>query len=155
MKKIIILALLFSSICNSQTKAETIDWLNLKLTEYPDKLNGEYIIKIQNDKDWGEVITVDVQNGNFKEVSEHYSFLPKNILSVTTTKSFRTDGKLGLVISAKGDNIYLNGKKFVSKIDVLCGEAPNETVLRMQKGIIHLLNLMGNPIKIPKELFTN
>ena len=147
--------LLIFNVGYSQTKEETIDWLNLKFKENVDKLNGEYSIKIQNHKDWGEVITIDVKNGYFKDVNEHYSFLPKNISSVTTTKSFRTDGKLGLIVFAKGDNIYLNGKEFVNKIDIFCGEASNETVIRMQKGIIHLLNLMGNPIKIQKELFTN
>ena len=157
MKKIIILMLLFSSAIYSQTKQETIDWLNLKLREHSDGLMGQYSIKIQNEKDWGEVlvITVHVKNEYMGERYDYYSFLPKNIASVTTTKKFRTDGKLGLVITAKGNNIYTDNKELVNEIDIMCTAAPDETIIRMQKGIIHLLNLMGNPIKSQKELFTN
>lgn len=155
MKKIIILMLFIFNFGHSQTKEETIDWLNLKLKENKDRLNGECSIKIQNEKDWGEVIIIDINDGYFGHKNDIYSFLPKNISSVITTKKFRTDEKLGLIVFAKGDNIFLNGKDFVNKIDVFCGEASNETVIRMQKAIIHLLNLMGNPIKVQKELFTD
>lgn len=157
MKKLIILTFLFSCIGYSQTKQETIDWLNLKLRENTSGFMGQYSIKIQNETDWGEtlVVTVHVNNAYMNERYDYYSFLPKNISSVSTTKKFRTDGKLGLIIAAKSDNIYYNGREFVDKIDILCTEAPDETIIRIQKGIIHLLNLMGNPLKAPKELFTN
>ena len=157
MKKITILFLFILNFSYSQTKEETINWLNLKLKENSDSYMGEYSIKIQKDKDWGEtlVISVRIKNDYMSEHYEQYSFLPKNITSVITTKKFRNDGKLGLIISAKGENIYLNSKKFVSEIEILCTPAPDETIIRIQKGFIHLLNLMGNPIKITKELFND
>lgn len=155
MKRIIILILLISNIGFSQTKKETIDWLNLKLAEYTDSYMGEFSLNIQNDKDWGEVINIKVRIENeYMPLSyTNYAFLAKNIESVITTKKFRTDGNLGIIIKAKKDNIYRDKKEFVNSINIYCIEAPKETIIRMQKGIIHLLNLMGNPITTPKELF--
>ncbi len=157
MKKIIILILLISNTSFSQTKKETLDWLNLKLSEYTDSFMGEYSINVQNDKDWGEIVTIKVRvkNDYMAESFTNYTFLAKNIESVITTKKFRTDGSLGIIIKAKGNNIYKDGKEFVNNIDIYCTESPNETIIRIQKGIIHLLNLMGNPITTQKELFTD
>ncbi len=88
---------------------------------------------------------------------ERYVFLPKSIKTVMTTKKFRTDGKLGLMIKSYSNNIYSTEAKgkLVNEIPIYCNPAPDETIKRMQKGIIHLLNLMGNPIKQSKELFKN
>lgn len=157
MKKFLLLIVLISQISFSQTKEETIDWLNIKFNEYTDSYMGEYKIEIKNDPSWGETlfISVRIKNEYMSEHYNYYSFLPKNIISVSTTTKFRTDGKLGLLITAKGNNIYYNNKEFVNKIEVYCIPAPNETIIRIQKGILHLLNLMGNPIKEQKELFVN
>lgn len=157
MKKIIVLFVLLSHLGFSQSKEETLNWLNFKLSEYTDSFMGEYSIYVENDKNWGEIINIKVrvQNDYTAENFTNYSFLPKNIESVITTKKFRTDGKLGLIIKAKGNNIYKDKMEFVDDIEIYCLEAPDETIIRIQKGIIHLLNLMGNPISIQKELFTD
>jgi len=157
MKKIIIGLLLISQVGFTQSKQETIDWLNQKFKENTDPYMGEYSIKIKNEIDWGEtlIITKRVKNQYMGESFEYYLFLPKNISSVITTSKYRNDGKLGLLITAKGENIYVNNEHFTSEIEILCIPAPDESIIRMQKGIIHLLNVMGNPIKSQKELFTN
>lgn len=153
-KSILLLILLISYSTFSQTKQETIDWLNVKLKENSDSFMGEFKIEINNNSDWGEtlLITQKIQNSIMNK-SYYYSFLAKNIESVVTTSKYRTDGKLGILISAKGENIYLNNNEFVDEIKIYCLPTSDDTIIRMQKGIIHLLNLMGNPLKAPKELF--
>ncbi len=57
MKKIIIIGfVLLLNMGYSQTKQETIDWLNMKLLEYTDTFLGEYSIETVNSKDWGEMV---------------------------------------------------------------------------------------------------
>lgn len=138
----------------SQTKQETIDWLNMKLKEQTDSFMGEYKIEIKNDPSWGETLLITKKvNNSILNKNYYYSFLPKNIESVVTTSKFRTDGKLGLLIVAKGDNIYYDNNEFVNEIKIYCKPTSDEIIIRIQKGLIHLLNLMGNPLKTPKELF--
>ncbi len=156
MKKLFIISTLFLSfLSNSQTKQETIDWLNMQFKEHTDSFMGEYKIEIKTDPSWGEtlLISVRIENQYMSKWYKYYSFLPKNIESINTTTAFRTDGKLGLLIKAKGSNIYYNSKEFVDEIEIYCKETPDEKIIRMQKGLIHLFNLMGNPLKTPKELF--
>lgn len=158
MKKFIIfVTILLSNIGFAQTKQETVDWLNLKLLEYTDSFMGEFSINVENDSDWGEVIVVKkrVSNEYMRERYHTYTFLPKNISAVITTSKFRTDGQLGIQIISKNSNIYFDGNEFVSNIDILCDSGSDEAIRSMQKGIIHLLNLMGNPVTTPKELFKN
>ena len=157
MRKITILLLLISNICLAQSQQETIDWLNQKFKEHTDSFMGEYSIGITQEKGWGEALTIikRVKNEYMPESFTSYTFQTKNISSVLTTSKFRSDGKLGIIISAKDKNIYMSTKQLTNEIEILCLPAPDETIISMQKGIIHLLNLMGNPIKLQKELFTN
>ncbi len=158
MKKLIfIIVILASNLSSAQTKQETLDWLNLKLLEYTDSFMGEFSINVENDPSWGEIIVIKSRVSN-EYMSEHYqiyTFLPKNISAVITTSKFRTDGQLGIQIISKKSNIYYNGNEFVSSVDIFCDSGSDEAIMRMQKGIIHLLNLMGNPLTTPKELFKN
>lgn len=154
-KTILLFAILLSNFSNAQSKQETIDWLNLKLKEYTDSFMGEFSMQIKNEPGWGDTVVISsrVENEYMASRIDTYSFLATNITAVVTTSKFRTDGKLGIQIISNGGNIYYNKKEFVKDIDILCKPAPDETIIRMQKGIIHLLNLMGNPITEPKELF--
>lgn len=156
MKKIIILFLLISNICLAQSQQETIDWLNQKFKEHTDPFMGEYSIEITQEKGWGEALTIiqQVKNEYIPESFTSYTFQTKNISSVLTTNKFRSDGKLGILITANSKNIYMSTKQLTNEIEILCLPAPDEAIIRMQKGIIHLLNLMGNPIKMQKEFFT-
>jgi len=156
MKKISIILLLISNICLAQSEQETIDWLNQKFKEHTDPFMGEFSIEITQEKGWGEALTITqrVKNEYMAESFTSYTFQTKNISSVLTTSKFRSDGKLGILITAKDKNIYISTKQLTNVIEILCLPAPDETIIRMQKGIIHLLNLMGNPIKMQKELFT-
>jgi hypothetical protein len=152
MKKLFIISTLFLSFLSySQTKQETIDWLNMQFREHTDSFMGEYKIEIIN----GETLLISarVENAYMSKWYQYYSFKPKDIESVNTTSAFRTDGKLGLLIKANGSNIYYNNKEFVDEIKIDCIASPDESIIRMKKGLIHLLNLMGNPLKAPKELF--
>ena len=154
-KKFLILILFTSLIAHCQTREETIDWLNTKFKEHTSAFMGEFKIQIVNDPNYGEILQLSakVENAYMSKWYRNYSFLPKNIESVNTTTAFRTDGKLCLLIRAKGSDIYYNNKEFVEEIDIDCTPSADEEIIRMQKGLIHLLNLMGNPLKLPKELF--
>lgn len=152
--KFLILVLFTSLIAHCQTRAETIDWLNIKFKEHTSAFMGQFNIKVVNDPNYGEILQVSakVENAQMSKWYRNYSFLPKNIESVTTTTAFRTDGKLGILITAKGSDIYYN-KEFVEQIEIDCIASADEEIIRIQKGLIHLLNLMGNPLKLPKEFF--
>ena len=102
MKKLFIISTLFLSFLSySQTKQETIDWLNMQFREHTDSFMGEYKIEIKTDPSWGEtlLISVRIENQYMSKWYKYYSFLPKNIESINTTTAFRTDGKLGLLIN--------------------------------------------------------
>lgn len=156
MNKLQIILVLFF-ICNfsfSQTKEETIDWLNLKLSENTTTLMGKYKIEIKYINGYGDTILITkVTDVGFGPSPTYFSFLPKVISSVNTTTAYRTDGKLGVKLISKSASIYMDGEEFVNEIRIYFKATPDETVKRVQKGIIHLLNLMGNPITLPKELF--
>lgn len=156
-RQLTILFLICISNSFSQTKQETLSWLNQKLKEYTETFMGEFQVDTKVDQQWGEIIVVSarVENEYMSPHTDIYTVLPKNIQSVVTTTEFRSDGKLGIKLISKSKNIYFNNKEFVESIDVLCIPAPDETIIRMQKAFIHLLNLLGNPISMPKELFHN
>jgi hypothetical protein len=57
MKKILVLFLLLCQISFSQTKEETIEWLNLNLENYGDnQIMGTYQIEAKIDPDYGEYL---------------------------------------------------------------------------------------------------
>jgi len=143
----------------SQTKEETIEWLNYKLAEETDAFMGKFQIQVNKHNDWGEIISFSEKNNNpltNEYYYKNYVVLPKNIKSVITTTEYRTDGGIGIKILTKGNNINVDQKEFINEVQILCKNGPsgNDVVKRIQKGLIHLLNLLGNTtVKLPKELF--
>lgn len=161
MKNIFLILLIFiTTLGYSQTKEETIDWLNLKLETYGDNsVMGTYQIEIKNDEDWGEILVFTKKSWNpllEKSTYEYYSFLPKVISSVILSGKSRTNNTLDIFIISESKSIYLPRKEeFVSEIGIHMKNGHNEMTERIQKGIIHLLKLLGNEIKPNKEFFND
>lgn len=64
MKETLLILLLISSISYSQTKEETLDWLNLKLETYGDNsIMGTYQVSIKDDDDYGKILFFTKKNG--------------------------------------------------------------------------------------------
>lgn len=159
MKKIFFLSILI--YCNyswSQTKEETINWLNIKLQEYTGLYMGQMSIELREIDGNEMLFIIDNHSNPLGEYTYIYRVDPKKISDVVTTTEFCTDGTLGIKIISKTNDIlfFYKRKQFVNKIDVIIKPGlDNDTIKRMKKGIIHLLNLLGNPIKEQKELFTD
>lgn len=159
MKKFLfVIVICFSNLSFSQTREETIDWLNYKFAEYTDSWYGVYSIDIKNFK--GEEFMVITKKGLFNNNNhiENIYIGKKTVENVITTPEFRTDGKLGIKINAIFHFVATNGEEPKLERDAIriyCLPAPDETIIRMKKGIILLLNSMGYNLKEPKELFKN
>lgn len=154
-KTTLIIAFLISFLSQSQTKNETIDWLNSKFRETTVPFGGQFKIEIFKDAQNGEMLIITQKTVNkYFPGEDHYKVLIKNIEAVNTR---RGESSLYLIIKAKDYNIYDDFKKQnVDEIEIYSiTTTPDELIIRMQKGFIHLLNLMGNPVKLQKELFTN
>ena len=158
-KNIIFLILVFQTLSNySQTKNETIEWLNLKLEEYGDNaIMGTYQISIVKNENYGEILMFKKKSWNpllEKITYDYFTFLPKNIISVYVSSKNRTNNTLDIFVVSKEKTIYYaNNKKTVSEITISMKNGNNEMTGRIKKGIIHLLSLFGNNIKESKELF--
>lgn len=154
MKKSIFFIILISQISFSQTKEETLDWLNLKLKEHTELIAGQYKFEIEKAEDKEIIYVTKMTDVGFGPRPTYFYFLPKDISSVNLTTAYRTDGKLAIQIVSKSKKI-LKGESLVEELPIYCKASSDEAIKRIQKGIINLLNLMGNPIKEPKELFVD
>lgn len=154
MKKSILFIILISQISFSQTKEETLDWLNLKLKEHTELIMGQYKFEIEKTENKEIIYVTKMTDVGFGPRPTYFYFLPKDISSVNLTTAYRTDGKLGITLISKTKKI-LKGDNLVDELPIYCKSTPDEIIKRIQKGIIHLLNLMGNPIQEQKELFVD
>lgn len=156
MKKIILIFLLIGNISFSQTKQETIDFLNQKLSEYTDSWFGVYSISTHKVEEIEFLVIRAKGLFNNPDKVQLYFVDPKDINSIFTTSEFRTDGKLGIKILCN-EHLYSSDGSYEPKknepIRIYCTPAPDETIIRIKKGIIHLVSLMGKTINEPKELF--
>ncbi len=160
MKKLILIIILIPQLSISQTKEETINWLNLNLENYGDNvIMGTYQIEIINDSNYGEylVFTRKIWNPLMKKNTfDYYSFLPKVISNVILSGKSRTNNTLDIFIISNSKSIYEPKKEeFISEIGIHMKNENNEMAERIQKGLLHLLELMGNKIEPQKELFKN
>lgn len=147
MKKIIIFnMLIFFNFCFTQNKIETVEWLNSHLIIYTEKYPmGQYSIKIVDDKDWGEMIVITKITNVFGETYWYYSFLPETISNVILSP--KTNDEFNVKIISKGESIYnVESKELEKELLIFCN-GPNEEITRIRKGLLHLLELMGNKIK--------
>lgn len=156
MKKILITFVLYILTVNvySQTKQETLDWLNRKLYEYGDTTMGVFSFSTEFFE--GEEV-IGVTQESYYLGTTIYVIFPISINDVTTTKSCRVDGKRCVVIKAKDNYIMSATKGGVPTLDnelmLLLYAAPDDEVFKIQKSIKHLLKLMGNNIPDTKDLF--
>ncbi len=159
MKKIFLILILTSAIGYSQTKEETIDWLNNKFEEYTDTFMGKFEVQIIDDENYGELLYFKQKTRNplsDRDMFEHYSFLPNAISSIIVSTKIRTNNTLDIFIISKDKRIWKDGKKFVSEVTIPISKlGQNEMTERIQKGLLHLLKLMGNDIKPEKDFFKN
>lgn len=151
--------LLVFSNSYSQTKEETIEWLNSNLEEYGDKeFMGTYEIVLKNDKDYGEHLVFIKKTWNHfleKFTYEQFLFLPKVITSIETSSKGRTNNKLDIYIKSVSKSIYTDDESFVSEIKIFMKNGNNDMAKRINKGLLYLMKIMGNEIEQKKELFKN
>lgn len=156
--KTIIALVLFSLVANSysQTKEETLEWLNDMLDqnthEYP---LGKFSISIRNDADYTNMIVIAKKTRILVESTDYFSFLPHTIKDVRITSKYRTSSQfLDIEFVSNGNSIYdVQTKELMKYVEILW-DGSAEDIKRVQKGILHLLELLGNKIE-KKELFTD
>ncbi|QBA63193.1 hypothetical protein [Muriicola soli] len=158
MKNLFLLFVLISNVNFSQTKEETIEWLNLKLESYGDNsFMGTYQVEIKDDSDWGEILVFTKKSWNpllEKSTYDYYSFLPRVISAVNLSGKNRTNNTLDIFIISNSKSIYVHKEEeFISEIGIHMKNGHNEMTERIQKGFIHLLKLMGNEINPKKDFF--
>lgn len=158
MKKTFLLLVLISQLSFSQTKEETINWLNLNLETYGDNSSmGTYQIELKNHNDYGEMLLFTRKSWNpllKRSTYDYYSFLPKVISDIILSGKSRTNKTLDIFIISNSKSIYVpQEEEFISEIAIYMKNGNNEMTGRIQKGLIHLLAIMGNKIEPQKELF--
>lgn len=159
MRYLIIFILAFSFTINSQTKEETIEWLNTKLATYGTNTNmlGQMQIRIEHDEKYGEYLVFT--NKLFfidKNIFTTYTFEANAISNIVLSGKNRTNNTLDIFIISKNNNIFLlDDKKFISEFVLYMRNGYNDEAIKIQKGLLHLLKLMGNKIEPQKELFND
>jgi len=157
MKKITLLLLLTINLSYSQTREETVDWLNRYLDEYYSAGWGEtYNIEIKKDDLGNDYIGIKVF---YKPLGTNsfYAFKADAISRVSTTRKLRSDkvnGNLDIEIVSKDKRIWTDKEEFIESI-ILSVQTSDEISERIKKGFLHLLNLMGNDSDEEKEFFKN
>lgn len=85
------------------------------MSEYTTPGNEEYNIKIVNDKNYGEMIVIDVVFTPLN-VKKFYSFKPNTITRLATTRKLRSDkinGNLDIEVVSKDKSIWTSDEKFI------------------------------------------
>jgi len=160
MKKILVLFLLLCQISFSQTKEETIEWLNLNLENYGDnQIMGTYQIEAKIDPDYGEYLLFTKKSWNSfleKSTYDYYTLKPDAISSIYLSGKGRTNKTLDIYVKSETNRIYNSGKeKFFGEFDICMKNGYNEMAERLQIGLLFLFEVMGNKIENPKDLFKN
>ncbi len=152
--KLILFLVLISQFCFSQTKEETVEWLNSKLANYA-PFDGKFEIEIVYYPEYGETLLI-TKHFRFGASSAdmHYSFKPDAITSLNLTAHNNTNGQLSIEIISSTKRIFYEKKEFIGDI-VLMFDGPKEEITKINKGILHLLSLMGNTISPKKEYFND
>lgn len=160
MNKILILFLLIFQVSFSQTKEETVEWLNLNLENYGDNMYfGTYQIEIKIDPNYGEYLLFTNKSWNpllEKSTYDYYTFKADAISSIYLSGKGRTNQTLDIYIKSDSNRIYdSDEEKFLGEISIKMKNGYNEMAERLQTGLLHLFELMGNKIEKPKDLFKN
>lgn len=160
MPKILVLFLLICQISFSQTKEETIEWLNLKLEHYGDNdFMGTYQIETKNDSEIGEYLLFTKKSWNpflERNTYEYYTVKPGIISSIYLSGKVRPNETLDIYIKSEYEFIYHNNEReFLREIGIHMKRGNNDMAKRIQTGLLHLFELMGNKIEKTKDLFKN
>ena len=160
MNKILIVFLLIFQISFSQTKEETIEWLNLNLANYGDnQIMGTYQIETKFDAEYGEYLLFTKKRWNpllEKSTYHNYTFKPNAISSIYLSGKGRTNQTLDIYVKSKLNHIYHNNvEKFIGEISISMKNGYNNKAEQLQTGLLHLFELMGNKLEKPKDLFKN
>lgn len=150
---VLILVTLITNLGYTQTKQETLDWLNSKLYEYGDSTMGIFSITTVDYE--GEEI-IGIHQYSYHLGTSNYFIFPRSVKDVVTTKSCRTDGNRCVVIQSFDDYIVRssNGVPTTETEVTLYGTAtPDAEIFKIQKALKHLLKLLGNNIPDKKDLF--
>ena len=161
MKKIFLIVIFFLSLCMySQSKKETIDWLNTKLQYTPISISGNmestFKTQINDDGTLSNMSTQKAQITGYSDVtifSGHLSKLNPNSLKIHKNSQDRfyisAICTTGNCISQ--DSSYENGEKANYKINeiTLCVIDDVEVAERCKKAFTHLIRLYGGK----KEIF--
>lgn len=150
----------------SQTKQETIDWLNAKFgddqTVYnnTDNWTAVQFLKINNDGSFNIKSTdfiynkstntstkfIDVITGNFKDISIN-SFKVVKIKGSSFLQFSCTKGKCIHQVSFKGDTEIIDNQRTIDKLNnsvaVAIIQDDNELIQRAKKAFLHLIKLCG------------
>lgn len=160
MNKTLVLFLLIFQVSFAQTRKETVDWLNSNLENYGDnQFFGTYQIEIKNDSNYGEYLVFTKKSWNHfmeKYTYDYYTFKPDAISKIYLSGKERTNQTVDIYIKSKSNRIYdSKEKKFLEEISIKMKNGHNEMTERLQTGLLHLFELMGNKIEKPKDLFKN
>jgi hypothetical protein len=149
-----ILVLLISLSSYSQTKKETLDWLNKSFAEfYFNAWGNHYEITTVTDEHANEVIAISIK---FQNDTNRMDYLidPKEISRISTSRKLSTDkinGRLCLEIYSQNFGIYNKDKSLDSFLIGL--DTTNENIAKIQRGLKHLVKLIGYEIPEEKDLF--
>lgn len=160
MNKTLILFLLIFQVSFSQTKEETVEWLNLNLENYGDNMYfGTYQIEIKIDPNYGEYLLFTNKSWNpllEKSTYDYYTFKADVISSIYLSGKGRTNQTLDIYIKSDSNRIYdSDEEKFLGEISIKMKNGYNEMAERLQTGLLYLFELIGNKIEKPKDLFKN
>jgi hypothetical protein len=144
----------------SQTKEETLEWLNLNLENYGDnQIMGTYQIEIKTDPNYGEYLLFTKESWNSflnKSTYDYYLFKPNAISSIYLSGKGRTNQTLDIYVKSESNRIYDGDKEeYLEEFNICMKNGYNEMAERLQTGLLHLFELMGNRIEKPKDLFKN
>lgn len=159
MRNILIILFISQSVF-SQTKEESIDWLNINLGTFGENtIMGTYQIELKYDTDYGEYLVFTNKSWNpllQKSTYQYYTVIPKDISNIILSGKSRTNSTLDIFIISKSNKIYRpKTEDYVSEIEINMKNGNNEMTKRIQTGLLHLFESMGNKIEPPKELFKN
>lgn len=160
MRIITLLLLVVCHLTYSQTKDETIDWLNRSLENYGDNsIMGTYQISTKIDDNYGEYLIFTKTKWNSllgRNVYYYYTFSPNAISDIYLSGKGRTNQTLDIYLTSKSNGIFENDKEeFISEIDIRMKNGYNEMTKRIHTGLLHLFKEMGHKIEEQKDLFKN
>lgn len=136
----------------SQTKEETINWINVKFIEYQIKIPGltqvyKAAVKLNYSKD--PLLLIYIPN-----LELYYMASPLDIAKVSTERA--PAGNLNITIlgserkimtgTINPRNLDIVDYKFIDNFNIMM-EGPDEEIMRMKKALEHLIQIIGGKLQ--------